>query len=262
MTSQVDGEALDWAALIDAAMTAATTEPVLTAETFVRAWGTASSPVTVTCDDGEDYVIKSRLTSKQAVTDQILGSLGRTIGCPIPEVVQVEVPAALIAIEPGLQHFPAGRAHGSRFSVGFTEREALAHAVPENFGRFAHLAAFYGWAMASDHQFIYQVAPPPLVLSVDHGHFIGSGDWDEAHLAGLSDDADLDPLIEAHCPASRVELQRVCSDLDNMTDAAIALAVGRPPSDWDISAAERSSLAALLARRRDHLKARIEERLS
>src|SRR5215203_2820787 len=99
----------EWNTLVTDALQRPTA--VVVAQTFVRAWPTASRPALLSCDDGHDWVVKGRQSLKQAVTDQILGTLGRALGGPIPEISQVEVPAALIAAQPELSHFSAGTAH-------------------------------------------------------------------------------------------------------------------------------------------------------
>jgi hypothetical protein len=252
-------EGPEWDTLVSDALGRPRT--VVVAHTFVRAWSTASQPALVACDDGADWVVKGRNTQKQAVTDQILGSLGRALCAPVPEIGQVELPAALVAAQAELRHFSPGSAHGSRFEQGYTDRLGLDHAIPENAGRFTHLAGFYGWGMAQDHQFIYRVLPPSLVLSVDHGHFVGGPGWNTATLASMTDDADLDQQIEAHSPASSSDLEELLKHLDAVTDDVIASAVALPGLDWDITMEERTTLAGLLYRRRNHLRARLEERL-
>ena len=231
------------------------------AHTFVKAWPSASRPALLACDDGHDWVVKGRQSLKQAVTDQILGTLGRALGGPIPEISQVELPQTLVAAQPELSHFTPGRAHGSRFLSGYTEREGLAHAIPENEGPFTHLAGFYGWGMAQDHQFIYRVLPPSLVMSVDHGHFVGGAAWDAATLASNADNADLDQQIEAHSPPSKANLKQLLNRVNGVTDEVIASAVALPGLDWDITMDERIALASLLFRRQNHLRERLEDRL-
>ena len=129
----------------------------------MRAWPSASRPALLSCNDGHDWVVKGRQTQKQAVTDQILGTLGRALGGPIPEISQVEVPQALVAAEPELSHFQSGTAHGSRYVSGYTDREGLAHAIPENEGPFTHLAGFYGWGMAPSVHLQGSAAPASYV---------------------------------------------------------------------------------------------------
>lgn len=246
----------DWAAVVAAAM--AEEPETVTAHTFVRAWSTASRPVLLSCDDGADWVVKGRQSGKQAVTDQILGTLGRVLGAPIPEITIVTVPQELISSEPELAHLAVGSAHGSRYEAGYSEREGLAHAIPENAAAFAHLAGFYGWGLAQDHQMIYRIAAPCLVRSVDHGHFIGGGSWNEAQLAGLSDEAELDPVVVAHSPPTAENLERVRDHLNLLNDGVIARAVSRPRIDWGITLEERIRLATLLASRRDRLRVKLE----
>jgi hypothetical protein len=115
--------------------------------------------------------------------------------------------------------------------------------------------------MAQDHQFIYRVLPPSLVMSVDHGHFVGGAAWDAATLASNADNADLDQQIEAHSPPSKANLKQLLNRVNGVTDEVIASAVALPGLDWDITMDERIALASLLFRRQNHLRERLEDRL-
>ena len=98
-------------------------------------------------------------------------------------------------------------------------------------------------------------------MSVDHGHFVGGGDWNATTLASNTDDAELDQQIEAHSPPSKANLRQLLNYLDGLTDNVIAEAAALPGSDWAITMEERTALASLLHRRRSHLRERLEERL-
>ena len=77
----------------------------------------------------------------------------------------------------------------------------------------------------------------------------------------MADDAELDQQIEAHSPPSKSYLKQLLDHLIAVTDDVIANAVALPGPDWEITMEERTTLAALLSRRRNHLRARLEERL-
>ena len=245
----------DWDALITESQ--AFPPRVVRAHTFVKDWQTASRPALVSCDDGAEWVIKGKQSGKQAVTDQILGTLGRQLNCPIPEVAQVDLPAALISAQPELSHFAPGLAHGSRYQAAYSERLGLDHAA-ENAEAFAMLAGFYGWGMAQDQQFLYGITHPHAVLSVDHGHFVGGGSWSAESLRQASAAAELDPQIVAHSPPSAAHMLILLDRLRAVSDRDIARAVSLPGLDWEITMEERRGLADLLARRRDSLVTRLE----
>src|ERR1700732_2925309 len=74
-----------------------------------KKWTTASAPVVLGCDDGDDYVIKGRQVGRAVVNEQIVGHLGRVMGAPVAEVKLIDVPAELIAMQQAeLGHIPAG----------------------------------------------------------------------------------------------------------------------------------------------------------
>lgn len=228
-----------------------------TAQTFIRSWPSASHPVAVGCDDGRRYVIKGRHldAGRVACNEQIVGLLGRALGAPVGEVALVDVPAELIALQPEMQHLSPGIAHGSLYLPGLSnDREPLQHfKVPENRDRFAHLAVLYGWVGASDHQFIYENAPPHRVFSVDHGHFFNGPAWTVTSLKAMSPPR-IDPYFDL-CVFSRAELQSARSALHNVVEDDIAVAVTMPPDDWGITLEERIAMAEYLADRRGTLLA-------
>jgi hypothetical protein len=167
----------EWAALIAAAPQAVVVEATI----YHRGpWNSISRPVCVQCADKQFRVIKRPLPPNVSgcllFTDQVVARLAQLIGAPVPEPAIVRLSPALIGLEKNLSHLTAGLCHGSLFLDGHSDRAPVLHiGAPENRTRFARLAVLYGWVYASDHQQIYPTASPHLVLSVDHGHFIGGG---------------------------------------------------------------------------------------
>jgi len=224
------------------------------ANTFRKAWGSSSRPVLLLCDDSKEYVVKGSQAGRVIFNDHVVAWLGSVLGAPtgVPRVVGV--PAALIALEPQMQHVAAGLAHATLWEPDCTDAQPLQHtAVPENRPRFAALAVLYGWVRAGDNQFIYKTTAPNLVISVDHGHFFPAGPgWTVASLVGAPA-PQLDPTIGATCNFTPEELASVRERLRNISDAHIAAIVGRPPASWNVSRDERIALADYLVTRRDHL---------
>lgn len=227
---------------------------VVTAETFVEAYGTASKPVRLICDDGADgaeYVVKGRQAGRMIVTDQIVGRIGSGLGMPVGSPALVDVPAELIAAEPEMAHLAPGIAHGSEW-IPDCAQGGVEHCA-DNRERFADLALLYGWALASDHQFIYTTASPRIVYSVDHGHFFaGSTTWTTQTLSAAPT-AEPDQTICGQCGLTDDELNASRTRIGPVSDELISSAVAAPPDDWGITPEERVAVAEYLALRRDAL---------
>jgi len=196
--------------------------------------------------------VKGRNAGRMVVTDQIAARLAHAIDAPVPACVLVDIPQELVDASPQMAHLAVGLAHGSRWVSGCSERQGFIHAdVLENRNRFSRLAIFYGWLIASDHQFIYENAPPHAVHSVDHGHFFdGSTAWTEETLKNAPS-AGPDATVVAGCSITQDELDSATAAMSYPSDADIALAVAHPPEEWGISRAEREALVHYLAQRRD-----------
>ena len=249
--------ALEWRRLqqprmIDRALARPSQE--VRATTFRRFWGSSSRPVLLLCDDKNEYVVKGSQAGRMIFNDHVVAWLGNALGAPtgVPRVV--DVPAALINIEPQMAHMAAGLAHGTHWVPDCTDARPLEHtALAENRSRFAALSVLYGWVGAGDNQFIYKTTAPNLVMSVDHGHFFPGGPgWTIALLAGAPPAA-LEPAIAGTCNFTPDELTPVRGRLQNISDGLIGAIVGRPPVAWNVSRDERIALADYLATRRDHL---------
>jgi hypothetical protein len=223
------------------------------AETFLKAFQTASRPVLLACGD-QEYVVKSKDAGRMIVTDQIVGRLGHAIGASVAEVTLVEVPKGLIDSEPQMSHMSPGVAHGSKWFPDCSEQLGFEHThVPENRPRFAGLALLYGWATAGDHQFIYENTEPRLVHSVDHGHFFpGSNGWTKEMLE-QAPAAVPDGTIVSTCSLTGVELQAAKEALRAPTENVIASAVSAPSVGWGITLTERIAVAVYLAGRSESI---------
>ncbi len=178
------------------------------------------------------------------------------IHAPVPEVGYVDVPQALITIEPRLAHMAAGISHGSVWIPDCSEREGLQNlSDQENRARFARLAVLYGLVQASDHQFIYKKVPPNLVFSVDHGHFFpNGGDWQVVDLQNAPHAA-TDNDIVVGCQLTRNEIDDARSSLRVVTEEQIAETAAGPMDHWGVSIDERIAVAIFVDRRRQELLA-------
>jgi hypothetical protein len=169
------------------------------------------------------------------------------------EVCLATVPEELIAADPSLTRFSGGPAHASTFIDGLVELRHVAHQVhPLNRSRFALLFMLFSWTSASDHQFMYELQPPNLVYSHDHGlFFTGAHGWSPGILAGAhvpQFDGPLGALsfTPAELAAGRQELQSV-------TDEEIAAVVNSVPAAWGVGQNDLSALIAYLCARRTAL---------
>ena len=238
----------DWDALIAAALD----QPLVLAHTFVKAWGTASRPVLLECDDNNDYVVKGRQAGRMPVNDQIVARVAEAAAAPTGVPALVDVPGMLIAAQPEMQHLPAGVAHGTKWIPDCSERAAIDHtSEAENRPRFTALALLFGWIEANDQQFIYTNASPHRVYSVDHGHFFPGGpNWTVATLAAAATPVPSPDLV-TNCGLTTAELDAAKPPFAAVTDETIAAAVAAPPDDWGLAWEERLAVAEFLASRRD-----------
>jgi hypothetical protein len=251
--NQAAAPLLDWRALFEAA--AAVQQVSITAETFVRAWPSASKPVAVKCTDGNTYVIKGSNAGRQAVNDCIVAKLAALVVAPVPPSALIAVPEELRLATPEMSHLTPGVAHGSRVMEDCNEREAFSHCdAGDNRQRFASIAILYGWLGANDRQFIYGKNAPYRVYSVDHGHFFGPGnpDWTIAHLAAAPAAAPDHDTVAA-CAITNEQLSAACGNLHDVTAEQIATAVGSVPRGWPVSVDEQVALCAYLEKRRVEL---------
>jgi hypothetical protein len=189
--------------------------------------------------------------------EHVAGRLGALVGAPIPPIALIEVPQELIDLNPDMNHFHAGAAHGSRSIANVSERiNDISHSQqPENRPRFAALAVFHGWLLAGDRQFLYGNEPPNLVYSVDHGHFFPGGpNWTTGSLTSAPAATLAGDLVTA-CALTKQELSPPVAALNASTPEQIAEAVANPPSAWGVGLIERTQLACYLWKRRAEVSA-------
>ena len=248
------------AAAADPPPTPAALQPIR-ATAYIRNWGSASDPAALKCDDGHTYVVKARHAARpdiarMMVAERVVISLGHLLAAPVPPIALIDVPQDLIAAQPQLQTWTSGEAHGSRFIENTTERAALSHTQESvNRTRFARLAVLFGWAQASDHQFIYEKTDPHRVYSHDHGHFFNGGPgWSDNSLA-TAPAATIDAVLVQGCTLTADEINDAIGRLRDVTTQEVAEIVDGVPAVWGITDAERVALRENLLRRREELLA-------
>ena len=64
---------------------------MVNASDLASTYSTASRPVLLRCDDGNQYVVKGKDTQRQMLNDQIVPRLGAAIDAPVGEVCLVDV---------------------------------------------------------------------------------------------------------------------------------------------------------------------------
>jgi hypothetical protein len=239
-------ESEDWATLIQEA--SARVPMVVRAQTYRRTWNSACRPVQLSCDDGNDYVVKGAQVGRSAFNDQVVGRIARDLGAPVAEVSLVEVAPELIEINREMVHVVPGMAHGSRFIPDCTECLWFQYVdLPENRSRFALLSLLYGWMVGAEKQFFYATNPPNLVFSFDHDAFFPRGPaWSVESLSSASFPEE-DDVIVTQCGLGRKELCDAAVFLERITPETIASAIGAVPSSWgSVTDEERVSLAGFL----------------
>lgn len=234
--------------------------PMPVADLVVGSFRTFSEPAAVECDDGNTYIVKGphpdpneHLRTRAAFTDQVVGRLGGMMGAPVPLVTLVELPADLVHRDRRLQHFIPGPAHACR-EVPNVRNWAGLQFVDANRERFSDLAVLYGWCSSFDEQYLYEMQPPHLVYSADHGHFLPGGpDWTRRSLRGDASS----PIPEVHilggCGLSREMLTLSVSKLRGINDADLASVVALPPRGWGIPVSDRIEVGMFLSRRRTQM---------
>jgi hypothetical protein len=187
-------------------------------------------------------------------TDHMVGLLGTVMAAPVGEVALVRMSAELIALNPEIQHFKPGVAHGCRWISHATDRMWDEYMREEaNRVRFARLAILYGWMHANDEQVIYDRRPPHRVYSVDHGLFLpGETMWNQASLESDGPPTPNQQIVHGASLTS-VDLRDAARQLLIVDDDDIERAVAAPPSEWRITIEEREVLADYVTRRRDSL---------
>lgn len=237
-------ETEEWATLIQAANAR---EPmVVKAMTYRRFWDSSCRPVQVSCDDGNDYVVKGTQVGRSAFNDQVVGRIAHALGAPVADVGIVEVVPELIRMNRDMEHLTPGMAHGSRFIPDCTECLWFKHLdLPENRSRFALLSVLYGWMVGAEKQFFYATNSPHVVYSFDHDAFFPNGPtWSAESLSSAGFYAEEDDVIVTQCGLTRGELSGAAANLERITPEIIASAIGAVPAGWgSVSDDERISLA-------------------
>lgn len=246
----------DWSVLIASAASLPLEVPK--AKTFHKGpWASASKPVCVKCSDGIFRVLKGRQAGgRMLFNDQVVARLAQKIGAPVPKPAIVDLPKVLVDAEPSLKHMTDGLCHGSEFLDGHSDRQGVAHhKLDANRSRFALLAILYGWMYATDHQQIYPNTQPHLVVSVDHGHFIGDGpEWTPTVLEQRPV-AQPDGVIVAGASLTRGELSAAARCLTAVAPEDIARSIAAAPDVWGVPMTDRLSCAQYIWRRRNELLA-------
>jgi hypothetical protein len=122
-----------------------------------------------------------------------------------------------------------------------------------NRDRFASLAVLYGWALAGDHQLVYDVTTK-IVWSVDHGHFFPGGPgWSEGSLNQGGAGAVPDPTLIANAGLTEADIRTPLEKLATISQIDIARAVASVPDGWPVTEEERVSIALFLDQRREQL---------
>ena len=252
----------DWKSAVDTAR--ASPESAVQAQTFLHAWNSFSKPVAVECDSGDEYVIKGMRTdldmSRALVTEHTAARLGTLLGCPIPKVAFVELPAPLITAEPQLGHMTPGICHGLEHMKLCGDKEGIgAPRNDQNRAAYGPLSVLYGWLQAGDHQVIIS-SDNQDVFSVDHGLFLpGQHNWTSATLASAGPPV-LDPAFAQHLTPAQID--QAIDRLARISDPVIAQVLGIVPPGWGVPDGELIALGGYLADRRDTLVARAERGLS
>jgi hypothetical protein len=133
----------EWGRLIQQA--SGRRKPILTAETFIKKWGTFSKPVLLTVARSEKVlVVKGRQVGRAVFNDHLIALLGHALRAPVGRPAIVDVPGGLIAAEPEMNHMEPGFAHGTVFVPDCTDGAVQHVDTPGNKERFASLAVLFG----------------------------------------------------------------------------------------------------------------------
>jgi hypothetical protein len=232
-----------------------------------------SLPAVMEADDGAAYVVKFRGAGQGAralIAEVIAGELARALGLPVPELVLVEVDAAIGRNEgdPEIQSLviaSAGGNAGLAYLAGALNFDAAAR--PKIAADLAaKIVAFDAFAQNMD-----RTAKNPNLLwwqgalwLIDHGAALyWQHDWD----GGLAGFDSVFQRIAGHVllPWADPVVAQQGWLIGGLTDAAIEAAVAAVPDDWwepaaaSSVAAMRDNFAARLRARRDVAPRYLEE---
>lgn len=221
---------------------------------YRRQWRTKSQPFFLECEDGNDYVVKAfGYGGRQLINDQLVARLGILLKAPVGEPALISIPAKLIEAERNLKGVSAGLAHGCQWIPNCIDQWTLiATSEQENRLRLVLLATLYGWAIANDHQFLFNRNPPRLIHSVDHGHFFPNPpNWSINDLANTTQ-AELDAFF-ADCNFTIDELQQAENHLKAIAPEQIIQTVAVIPEDWAFTMEERIAMVNFLVIRQKEI---------
>jgi hypothetical protein len=230
--------------------------PALEALRHKKQWRTKSKPFLLRCQDGNDYVVKTiNLAARQIINDQLIARLGVLLKAPVGEPALVWISSDLIQADSHLGGVTEGFAHGTLWIPNCMDQyELIATSEPENRLRLVLLATLYGWAVASDHQFLFTHNPPRLIYSVDHGHFFPNPpDWQIKDLQNCSQ-ADLDSFFK-DCNFTPCELKQAYDHLKAISTDDIVKAVSIIPEEWGFTMEEQVAVVIFLNTRQKQLLA-------
>lgn len=216
---------------------------------------------------GDEYSVKHpnnpQVVQGSAVhllaTEMVVALLARMIAAPVPNVAVVDVSPELVdglvyqgnatAVEPG-------RAFGSAVVASGVDQDGADPAwrtSAENRPRFAAIAVLHlVFTVGDGPQFVYELADPHHVWSIDHGFFMGNnGTW----TSGMATDTAVD--LAAHGFAdlglTDAELRTAALPLFQLDDSALAACVAPVPAEWVPEADLRAACLCRLAGRRETL---------
>lgn len=252
-----------WRPHIEAAAVVPASSP--SAQTYRHSYNTASRPVVLKCDDGQNWVVKAQFAGRGVAADCALAAIAHAVGAPVPPTALVSVPGELIAAEPELQNvrgagpLQPGVWHGSRWIEGIhgtgNKRDDAVRVGPQNAVRYSRLALFYSWCGHGDRQFLYEDEPPHLVHVVDMGHALpGANGWTAATLDSYAPAPSIPADLWSASGLTRAEAEAVVTAIADPV-AVISRAAALPREHWGgITMEERIALAHYLSRRFDAMR--------
>ena len=195
-----------------------------------------------------------------AVTEAIVGAVGRLIGAPVCETAIVTLPDELRGWEfrPGHRLEP-GLAHGSKAVDGvIEERSLIFRERDDNRRRHAGVFALYDWCWGADDQWLYRHSDDGMLFSHDHGYYLPGqpGTWDEQSLADAVDKPH--PLNWQRDGLDSAELRRLAGRLRNLGAGELVGALSVIPISWPVADRELEAVGWFLQRRAAAVAGRLE----
>lgn len=214
----------------------------------------------VRADDGHRYwckVVDNPQSPRVPVNEQVVGRLGRWLGCAVCDVALLRIPAELEGWEyrPG-RKLVQGYAHASRALDPAIETRAVLHPRDDdNPSRLSTLDVLADWCWAGDHQWLYVPNEENRYYSHDHGHYFPGGpNWSRASL-GATSSAQKPPFPVI--PTGVGPLSEIAAKLAAADAATIAGVLSGLPIAWPVSDDDLIDLVQFLDGRRGSVVARI-----